>query len=190
MKEPWEPKHRQERPDVTLCLFPHLKEFLVVDFRDGGVRIFLLKTDEVFTEEFFGEVERSFSEIVRHPTEQPLTHLTAMPERVDELLRVHVVQAILRKIGEEGLEEMEFPRIAVLTVSGPTLHLEKEQLAQFFESIVPEDAAPSSTEEWVGLMARLVEEERKALRMMERQELRQALERESERFFTLWDSHS
>jgi len=190
MRGPWKRGQRGERPDVTLCLFPHLKEFLVVDARGDELRILLLKTEDVLTEGFFSEVERSFSKIVRLQAGHPLTNLTAMPERVDEILRAHVIREILSRIGGEEWGEGKHPRIAVLTVTGPALHMEREQLAQFFQTIIARDTAPAFAEEWVELMLRLVEEEREALRKLERQELRQALEGQSERFFTLWDSHN
>lgn len=156
-----------------------------MDSRGGTPRVFLLSTAEVFTEEFFKEVEQSFSRMLRHGTEQPLSHLMAMPERVNELVRALALQAVLRRIG--GKRQMRrFPRVAVLVVTGPALSLDSEQLARAFGALIHQGEDPTGASEWVGLMERLIGEEKEALRKLEQQELRQALEGRSKRFFTLW----
>ena len=45
------------RPDIQLCLFPHLPEFLVIDSREENPNVLLLNTDDVFNEEFYRTVE-------------------------------------------------------------------------------------------------------------------------------------
>ena len=37
-----------QRPDIQLCIFPHLKEFLVVDLREDPKRVLLMNTGDVF----------------------------------------------------------------------------------------------------------------------------------------------
>ena len=38
-----------ERPDIMLYIFPHLKEFLVVDLRGDTSEVLLMNADEVLT---------------------------------------------------------------------------------------------------------------------------------------------
>ena len=45
-----------ERPDIQLCIFPHLREFLVIDLRPQQPRVLLLNTADVFNGEFFRSV--------------------------------------------------------------------------------------------------------------------------------------
>ena len=53
------------RPDIQLCLFPHLPEFLVIDSREENPCVLLLNTNDVFGEEFYRTVESEFSETLR-----------------------------------------------------------------------------------------------------------------------------
>lgn len=158
----------------------------MVDRRGGVPRVSLLSTAEVFTEEFFKEVEQGFSAMLRRGTEQPLSHLMAIPERVNELVRALALHAVLRRIGGQG-QMRRIPRVAVLVVTGAALSLNAEQLARAFGALIHEGGDAALVSEWVGLMERLIGEEREALRKLEQQELRQALEGRSERFFTLWE---
>lgn len=190
MEEPWRQRQqRAKRPEVMLCLFPHLKEFLVVDTRGAAPRIFLLNAEEIFTEEFFKAAEKGFSGTLRERSEHPLSHLMAMPQRVVEALRSLTIEAVLRGIGE-GRRRGRFPRVAALMVTGAALHLDREHLAQAFRALIVEDAQPALVTEWAELMERLMGEEREALRKLEQEELKQALEGQSEGFYTLWDSHN
>ena len=46
-----------ERTDVNLWIFPHLKEFLVIDLRSETPRVTLLNTDDVFDDAVFNKIE-------------------------------------------------------------------------------------------------------------------------------------
>ena len=50
----------ESRPDIHLCIFPHLREFLVVDLREGKQRFLLLTTAEVLHGEFYRALEEEF----------------------------------------------------------------------------------------------------------------------------------
>ena len=78
----------------------------------------------------------------------------------------------------------------LLMVTGAALHLDREHLAQAFRALIVGDAQPALVMEWAELMERLMGEEREALRKLEQEELRQALEGQSESFYTLWDSRN
>ena len=61
-----------ERPDIQLCVFPHLKEFLVIDLRESLPQISLLNATDVFTDDFFQSVEEDFSQAIRNRNRVPL----------------------------------------------------------------------------------------------------------------------
>jgi hypothetical protein len=48
-----------ERPDLQFCIFPHLKEFLVIDQREHPPRIVLLDAADIFVEDFVGPSKSS-----------------------------------------------------------------------------------------------------------------------------------
>lgn len=59
----FEASNRREA-SITLCLFPHLGEFIAVDARKAlpdGPAVHVLLFDAVFTDEFRANVEAGFS---------------------------------------------------------------------------------------------------------------------------------
>lgn len=188
MEDPYEEEDQAERAQITLCLFPNLKEFIVVDDRGDTPRIILMQTGDVFDEETFKEAEEGLSKLVRKQAEMPLSYLMALPEQVEDLLRALAIQAVLHKIGE-GDQELP-PRIAVLMVTGAALHMDREQMLQSFHTVIVEDAPESAVQEWTAAMERLIQQEKQALRRMEQEDLRDALGARSERFYTLWENRN
>ena len=43
-------------PDITLAIFPHLREFIVVDTRTEQGEVALMPTDAVFNDEYYRAV--------------------------------------------------------------------------------------------------------------------------------------
>ncbi len=76
-----------QRPDIQLCIFPHLKEFLVVDLREDPKRVLLMNTGDVFVEEFFKSVEADFSEFNREETAYPYTQYKKLPRRIEKFFQ-------------------------------------------------------------------------------------------------------
>jgi hypothetical protein len=189
MEGPPEEEDRAERAQITLCLFPNLKEFIVVDGRGDAPRIILMQTGDVFDEETFKEAEEGVSKLVRRQADMPLSYLMAIPEQVEDLLRALAIEAILQKIGEKGDPELP-PRIAVLMVTGAALHMDREQMLQSFHTVIAEDAPQTAVQEWADAMERLIQQEKQALRRVEQEELRDALDGHSERFYTLWENRN
>ena len=88
-----------QRSDIQICIFPHLKEFLTVDLREGGPRVTLLETDEVFTDDFFNSVDEEISASVRDQGDFPFAHLINLPMRVEEAVRETAMTYILERLG-------------------------------------------------------------------------------------------
>ena len=62
-------------PDITLAIFPHLREFIVVRHPDGAGRGYLMSTDAVFNDEYYRAVESEFNSLLREGGNQPFLHL-------------------------------------------------------------------------------------------------------------------
>ena len=61
MEQFFNPAHPESGfPDIQLCIFPHLREFLVFDSRLGEPQVRSLSAEEVFTDDFFRTVEHEF----------------------------------------------------------------------------------------------------------------------------------
>ena len=101
-----------ERPDIQLCIFPHLTEMLVIDLRGQGSRISLMNASDVFTTEFFKAVEEDFSDSLRAHTHFPFAHLINLPMQLEEIIRDTVMSFILDRLGVTQDSE-EFPTVIV-----------------------------------------------------------------------------
>ena len=175
-----------EHMDISLCIFPHLEEFLVIDLRWGTPRISLLNTADVFGDSFFSKIDHGFSQILREPSEHPFAHIMDLPLRVEELVREAGMLSILDRLGERGKED-EIPTVAVYIIGGAALSMNSQQITFAFRSLLGEDAAQNIVVECCDLLERLIGEEHEVVKGIDQQELREALEEQSPNFFTLWE---
>ena len=175
-----------ERTDISLCIFPHLKEFLAIDLRQESPRVTLLNATDIFGEPFFSNMEEGFRQMLREGNEHPFAHLLDLPLRVEELVREMGMLSILDRLGREEKED-EFPTVAVFIVSGAALTMDSQQIALAFRSMLGEDADPAIALWCANSLKRLITEEREVVKQIDQQELRDALEEESPNYFTLWE---
>ena len=175
-----------ERPDINLCIFPHLKEFLAIDLRWEVPQIALLNTEDVFGDSFFNQVEYGFGQMLREPTEHPFAHLIDLPWRAEEIVRETGMLFILERLGSRERED-DLPTVAVFIISGAALSMKSGEIASALRSLFGKDADPSIVQESAGLLGRLIAQEQKVVKHIDRQELREALEDQSPNFFTLWE---
>ena len=175
-----------ERTDISLCIFPHLKEFLAIDLRSETPGVTLLNAEDIFGGAFFDRVEHGFSHLLREPTEHPFAQLIDLPLRVEELARETGMLSILDRLGR-GEGEDEFPTVAVFIISGAALSMTSPQISHAFRSLLGEDTDSSIVGEWSDILVRLIAEEHEVVKRIDQQELRDALEDQSPNFFTLWE---
>ena len=178
-----------ERPDVSLCIFPHLKDFLAIDFRGENLQVTLLNTAEIFGHSFYSRVEESFSQTLRESTEYPFAHLIDLPLRVEELVREMGMLAILERLDSKETGN-GFPTVAVFIISGAALSMSSRQISSAFRSLLGEDIDQAIALEYSNILERLISEEHEVVKLIDREELREALEEQSPNFFTLWDSRN
>jgi hypothetical protein len=175
-----------QRPDIYLCIFPHLKEFLAIDLREGSPQVRLLNASEVFTQSFFQNVEAEFSHALRQEADFPFDHLINLPLQIEETIRDVAIISIMERLGVQPHDE-ELPSVLVFVVSGGALAMQSEQLLDSLKGLLAEVPEKQRLEEWEGLFSRLVAAEQAALQRVNQQELGEALSEESPDFFTLWE---
>ena len=178
-----------ERPDIQLCIFPHLTEMLVIDQRGEGANISLLNASDVFTAEFFKAVEEEFSETLRAHTHFPFAHLINLPMQLEETIRDTVMSFILDRLGVTQ-DSDEFPTVIVFIVSGGALSAQPDEVLEGLKKIVRDHCGESAVEEWQGDLSRLISEESAMLRSVSSQELNEAIRGDSPDYFTLWENRN
>ena len=178
-----------ERPDIQLCIFPHLTEMLVIDQRGETANVFLMNAADVFTNEFFSAVEEEFSETLRAHTHFPFAHLINLPMQLEETIRDAVMTSILDRLGVSQ-DADEFPTVIVFIVSGGALTAQPEQVLEGLKKILRDHCGEAAVEEWQGDLSRLIAEESAALQSVTAQELNEALRDDSPDYFTLWENRN
>ena len=179
-----------ERPDIQLCIFPHLKEFLVLDLREGQPQVTLLHASEVFQEEFFRSVEAELSQAVREGSDFPFAHLIEMPVRLDEVIRNTAMTFILNRLGIHLHEEDQFPTVIVFIVSGGALASQSDRVLEGLRNLLKEHSGDSTAAEWEGTISRMMADENAILQDLSRQGLHEAMSGDSPDYFTLWENRN
>jgi hypothetical protein len=117
-----------ERPDIQIYIFPHLREFLAIDQREGDPHVTLLETGETFGESFFETVEHEFAHAIREGSSFPFAHLMNLPLRLEEIIRGVAMSFILDRLGIDSDDEEDAPSIVVFVISGGALAMHSEKL--------------------------------------------------------------
>jgi len=179
-----------ERPDIQLCIFPHLKEFLVLDIRESNTQVLLLNSSEIFVEDFFATVETEFSQILREENDHPFAHMIDLPMMVDELVRNTAMTAILNRLGIHVHHEDDVPTVIVFIVSGGALTSQSDIVLDGLRNLLKEHSGDETVAQWEGTVSRLVAEEGEALQRQNQQELTATLGGQSPDYFTLWENRN
>ena len=179
-----------ERPDIQLCIFPNLKEFLVLDLRESNPQVLLLNSSEIFVEDFFATVETEFAEILRAENDHPFAYMIDLPMMVDELVRNTAMTAILNRLGIHIHHEDEIPTVIVFIVSGGALSSQSDMVLEGLRNLLKEHSGGETVAQWEGTICRLVAEERAALQEQSQHELTATLGGQSPDFFTLWENRN
>ena len=179
-----------EKPDIQLCIFPHLKEFIAIDSREQPPQVLLLRTENIFIEEFYKNVEADFSEVLREENPFPFAHFINLPLRLEEIVRETAMTFILDRLGV-SLERVEdTPTVIVFVVSGGALTSHSEQVVQGLRELLRTKYGDATESEWHETISRLVAEENQFLHDMSFQELTDAMQGDSPDYFTLWESRN
>ena len=150
-------------PDITLAIFPHLREFLVVDTRDRQqAMISVMPTDSVFNDEYYRAVESEFGSLLREGGDRPFLHLMHLPGQLDDILRGVAMNFTLDRLGVNFHDEDNLPEVVVFVISGPTLAIPKDQVVDGFSEMLSGRLAPDDLERWKRELSELIQLETEA----------------------------
>jgi hypothetical protein len=178
------------RPDIQLCIFPHLPEFLVVDSRAENPQVLVLNTDDVFDDEFYRTVESEFSESLRSPSEFVFSHLINLPIIVEETVRDIAMTLILDRLGVQVDDEDEIPSVVVYVVSGGALSTHTGKILEGLKDLIHSSFKGSESDWWEHTITDLVQRETAILKKLNEQQVAEALKGDSPDYFTLWESRN
>ncbi|MCH7738259.1 MAG: hypothetical protein IH872_12770 [Chloroflexi bacterium] len=178
------------RPDIQICIFPHLPEFLVIDSREEDPRVLLLNTDDVFDEEFYRTVESEFSETLRSSSEFLFSHFMNLPMSIEESVRDIAMTFILDRLGVQVDDEDEIPSVVVYVISGGALTAHAQKILDGIKELIHSSFNGSESDRWEETIADLVERETVIMRKVNEQQMADALKSDSPDYFTLWESRN
>ena len=178
------------RPDIQLCLFPHLPEFLVIDSREENPNVLLLNTDDVFNEEFYHTVESEFSEALRASSDFLFSHFINLPVSIEESVRDIAMSFILDRLGVRVDDEDDIPAVVVYVVSGGALTSHAGKILDGLSDLIRSASNGAESDYWSDTLADLVRRETDIMEQLNEQQMEEALKGDSPDYFTLWESRN
>ena len=179
-----------ERPEIQLCIFPHLPEFLVIDSRQQNPQVMLLNTEDVFDEEFYRAVEAEFSETLRASKEFLFSHFINLPITTEETVRDIAMTFILDRLGVQVDDEDDIPSVVVYVVSGGALTTHSGKILDGLSDLIQNSLESPESEEWSQTISDLIDRETIIMQKLNEQQMADSLKSDSPDYFTLWESRN
>ena len=183
---------RKREADITLCLFPHLRELVAVDVRDDlpdGPAVRLLSLDDIFTSEFRTRLEQGFSQLVSG--ERPgLMDMIGLPQEVEAMVRAESLKRIVRCLNESaGVRKQPTPNgVGALFFARGLLGIHREQLDAAMHELFASALTPGQLDMLTSELGRLIQAERDAEEGARQNEMASLITGEGKDFMTLWES--
>jgi hypothetical protein len=178
------------RPDIQLCLFPHLPEFLVIDSREENPRVLLLNTNDVFDEEFYRTVESEFSDALRGSSDFLFSHFMNLPVSIEESVRDIAMTFILDRLGVQVDNEEDIPAVVVYVVSGGALTSHAGKILDGLSDLIGSVSTVAEADYWGNTLADLIQRETDIIQQVNEQQMEDVLKGDSPDYFTLWESRN
>ena len=185
-----DPLTNSELTNLALCIFPHLKEFAVIDLRysnnqDLPIKIF--NSNEILDEQFFSLIENEFKKMLKND-EFPFLNLIGLPQNIENLIRTHTLSSILDilKTSDNILNDMT--NIAVLFFSGRILDISEDELEKLLENLFPNQLNPNHLNLSIGKISNLIRLERKTQSNLIKNDLYGIITGKNKSYATLWES--
>ncbi len=186
-------------PDIQLCIFPHLREFLVFDARLGEPQVRSLSTDEVFNDDFFRAVEHEFSHVLREMGDYPFAHLMNFTMHFEESIREVAMMFILERLGvklgggpdfpgsPDGFD-FDLPSVVVYVVTGSAVSAHTDIVLGALHELLQKPGSGESLPDWEQRVSDMAAQESEIMRRINREDLLLAIRGEAPDYFALWDN--
>jgi hypothetical protein len=179
---------------ITLCLFPHLGEFIAVDARKSipdGPAVHVISFESIFTNEFRGNLEADFSSLLRK--ENPgLMDMIGLPQEVETIVRAESMKRVLKNLNHAaGTPDAGVDGgIGVLFFARELLSIHQEQLQSAMQDLFGEVLSDTQLARLQTELNRLITAERAAEDQIRNREMAQLIKGTPGQFLTLWQSDS
>lgn len=187
----FEANNRREA-SITLCLFPHLGEFIAVDTRKDlpdGAAVHVMAFEDVFTDEFRARLEAGFSSLIRKQ-DVGLIEMIGLPQEVETLVRAESMKRVVKMLNHTaGIVSADIGGgIGVLFFARGLLSIQQEQLEAAMEELFGHLLSDSQLTRLRKELERLIAEEQTEEGTIRQREMAQLITGEPGSFVTLWQS--
>jgi hypothetical protein len=178
--------------DITLCIFPHLREFIAVDTRAsraGGPAVLSLSISNILGEEFYANVEQDFSKLIRRH-DLGFLELMGIPQQVEAVVRKNSLKRIIAELGINVSEGSSDPggSVGVLFFSGTLLNFENSQLVEATRELFSSKLSPQLLDQLNDQLLDLMTKERESIKDSTEHDLAGLISGKSGPYVTLWES--
>ncbi len=177
---------------ITLCIFPHLREFVAIDAREnrtGGPAVLSLSISNVLGEDFYTGVERDFSKLLRRH-DIGFLELMSIPQQVEAVVRVNSLKRIVAELGINISEDSQDPdgTVGVLFFAGPLLSFKFDKLREATGELFGRKLSPHALDQLNAQLFDLMEKEKTSISETSNQDLKGLISGESGPYLTIWES--
>jgi hypothetical protein len=182
----------RKNADITLCIFPHLREFIAIDARKdrpGGPAVLNLSISNILSEDFYTKVEQDFSKMIRRH-DVGFLELMGIPQQVEAVIRANSLQRIIAELGIniDASSDEKGGSVGVLFFSGSLLSFEKHQLYEATKNLFGSRLTEYSLRQLNDQVFTLMGKERKSIKDTTQQDLAGLISGKSGLYVTLWES--
>ena len=181
----------ENNASITLCIFPHLKDFVVIDARcdlPGRPAILSLQVRDILGEKFFAGIEGEFSALLRK-SDKPFLRLIGVSQEVESLIRTHSLRAILERLNKDLPDQPtdSLASIGLLFFTGPILSMDQNQLHHAGKELFGEQLSDELMQEAINILSSLARDERTAEANSSMANIGDLITGESGAFATIWE---
>jgi hypothetical protein len=178
--------------DITLCIFPHLREFIAIDARDdraGGPAILSLSVSNVLDEDFYVSVERDFSKLIRRH-DAGFLELMGIPQQVEAVVRANSLKRIIAELGIKNVDDSNDPAttVGVLFFAGTLLGFEPVQLREAMSELFGKTLSTEALDQLHEQILDLMEKERRSISHTTQKDLAGLISGKNGPYVTIWES--
>ena len=188
MFNPEDTVNNSESTNLALCIFPHLKEFAVIDLREPNnenpIKIF--NSNDILDENFFSFIEGEFKKMLKDD-EFPFLNLIGLPQNIENLIRTQTLSSILDIIKTSNNVINDINNIAVLFFSGRILDISHEELEKILTNLFDDQLKPNQIKDSVGKIYELINSEKYTQKTLIKNDLYGIITGNNESYATLWE---
>lgn len=176
--------------DIHVCIFPHLDEFILLDFRDDEHPTYrVVPASELLTPQYYKEIEKEFHKFL-YSGEAPFANLMTLPQRLELFLRSQGMRRLTNILPTGAVDNTDEPRVSIFLAGGPLVTMTNDDLAELLDNFFEDGPSKEFVKDYGSTFLRLLEQERVSIKAQEMDELRRAVQGQSNQFFTLWQDRS